>query len=203
MVQPAARDLREAVQVRDVVCGEEGGEDVADQTADGVLGEDIERVVDAQHELQLRGVVCACCANDAVDDGGPGGHEARAGCDGYKACYDAGAEAHGGPFALEAVVEHAPGDSADAGGEVGYDCGHHGSHVGCEGGTGVEAEPTDPEEDSADDDVCDIVGTIIELVSLRGVVCQPCLLSIGSKVREREKLGNLTPWPRRLPNMME
>lgn len=41
VVDPAAGDLGEAIKMRYVVCGEEGCEDVADQTADCVLGEDI------------------------------------------------------------------------------------------------------------------------------------------------------------------
>jgi len=43
----------------DVVGREEGGQDVADEAADGVLGEDVEGVVDAEEELELGGVVGA------------------------------------------------------------------------------------------------------------------------------------------------
>jgi hypothetical protein len=42
--------------------------------------------------------------------------------------------------------------------------------------------------------VCNVVGTIIEFVSLYYLV-SPVL-----SVKDR---GELTPWPRRLPNMME
>lgn len=59
VVQPAAGDRREAVEMGDVVGCEEGGQDVADEAADGVFGEDVEGVVDAQEELELRGVVGA------------------------------------------------------------------------------------------------------------------------------------------------
>jgi len=40
-----------------VVGSEEGSENVADKTTDGVLGEDIERIVNAEDELQLGGVL--------------------------------------------------------------------------------------------------------------------------------------------------
>lgn len=59
VVQPAAGDRAEAVEMRDVVGCEEGGQDVADEAADGVLGEDIEGVVDTEEELELGGVVGA------------------------------------------------------------------------------------------------------------------------------------------------
>jgi len=95
VVEPAAGDLGEAVEVRDVVGREEGREDVADQTADGVLGEDVQRVVDANHELQLGGVVGTCRPDDAVDHGGPGRHESGTGGDGDQARNNARAEADG------------------------------------------------------------------------------------------------------------
>ena len=57
-----------------VVCSEEAGQDVADETSDGVHGEDVKRVVDAENELELGGIVGTCCSDDAIDDGRPGGN---------------------------------------------------------------------------------------------------------------------------------
>ena len=105
VVEPAAGDLGEAVEVGYVVRGEEGGQDVADQAADGVLGEDVEGVVDAEDELELGGVVGSCCSDDTVDDCGPGWNESGAGGDGNETGDHARAEADCGPFALEAVIE--------------------------------------------------------------------------------------------------
>lgn len=133
VVEPAAGDLGKAVEVRYVVCGEEGGEDVADEPADGVFGEDVERVVDAEEEFELRGVVGACGSDDAVDDGCPGWDEPGARSDGDETGDDAGAEADGGPLAFETVVEDAPGNATDAGSEVGDHGGHDGAEVGGEG----------------------------------------------------------------------
>ena len=130
MVEPAARDNRVPVQMRDVIRREEGGEDVAYEAADAVDGEDVQRVVAAQEVLELGGVVARDAAADAEDDGCPCGHVAGARRDGDEARDDAGAEADGGPFALEAVVDETPGDAADTGGEVGAHCGHDGAEVG-------------------------------------------------------------------------
>jgi hypothetical protein len=170
VVDPAAGDLREAVQMSYVICGEEGSQDVADETTDGVLGEDIKSVVDAEHELELGGVVGTCCSDDSVDDCSPGGNESGPGSDGNETGDDARTEADGRPLALKTIIEETPGDASDAGGEVGDYCGHDCAHVGSESGTSIESKPTNPEEDGADDDVCDVVGTIIKLVSLCYIV---------------------------------
>lgn len=55
--------------------------------------------------------------------------------------------------------EH-PRDSADAGGEVGDDARLGGAQAGGEGAAAVEAEPAEPEEDGAQDDVADVVGLV-------------------------------------------
>lgn len=57
LVEPAAVDLGDTVEVGDVVGGEEGREDVADKPTDGVLSEDVEGVVDTEDELELSGVL--------------------------------------------------------------------------------------------------------------------------------------------------
>ena len=194
MVEPASRDLGEAVEMSYVVCGEERGEDVADKTSNGVLGEDIEGVVDAEDELELGGIVGACGSDDSVDDCRPGGHESGTGSNGNETSHNSRAESNCGPFAFETVIKDTPGDTSDAGGQVGYNCGHDSAHVGCESGTSVESEPTNPEEDGTDDNVCNIVRTIIEFVSLNHLV---------SFIPNWGREGELTPWPRRLPNMME
>ena len=73
LVDPAALDGGGTVEVGDVVGGEEGGQDVADEAADAVDGKDVEGIVDAQDELELGGVVSEGGAEDPKDDGGPGG----------------------------------------------------------------------------------------------------------------------------------
>jgi len=151
--------------MRYVVCGEEAGEDVADETADGVHGEDIEGIVNAEEELELGGIVGAGGSNNTVDNCGPGGHETGTGGDGYETGDDTGAESHGGPFAFETVVHHAPGDSADGGCEIGHDGCHYGAQVGGQSRTGVEAEPANPEEDRADYDVGNVVWTVVKFMS--------------------------------------
>src|SRR4051812_49260206 len=66
LVEPATRDDAgaDAVEADDVVGGEEGVEDQADHAADAVLSKHVERVVNADQELNLGGEI----AGDAGDD---------------------------------------------------------------------------------------------------------------------------------------
>ncbi len=73
VVEPAAVDDGDAVEAGDVVGREEGRADVADQAADAVDCEDVERVVDAEEELELGAVVGEGRAEEGGWDGCPGG----------------------------------------------------------------------------------------------------------------------------------
>lgn len=184
LVDPAAVYDSHAIQPRHIVGGEEGRADVPDQAADTVDGKDVQRVVDAEHELEFRAVVGEPGAQDAEGQGGPGRHEAGPRGDGHEAGHDAGAEAHGRPLPLQAVVEDAPGDAADAGGQIGDDGGHDGAQVRRQGRARVETEPADPHEDGADDDVGDVVRAVVELL---GAVASP--LAQHHRVSQRGRPG--------------
>lgn len=72
VVQPSSWDGSCAVEMCYVVCGEEGSEDVSDETTDGVLSEDIKGIIDTDEELELGGVVGSCGSEDTEWDCGPG-----------------------------------------------------------------------------------------------------------------------------------
>ncbi|CRK19747.1 hypothetical protein BN1708_000412 [Verticillium longisporum] len=163
-VDPPAVDRADVVECRNVVGREEGRQNVAHEAANAMHGKNVEGVIDAQEELELGGVVGKRRTARAEDERRPERHVARAGRDGDETGDDAGTEADGGPLALEAVVEHTPRDATDAGRQVRHAGRHDGPQVGGQGRSGVEAEPADPEEDGADDNVGDIVGAIVELV---------------------------------------
>jgi len=129
LVEPSTGDLGEAIKVRYVVGGEETGEDIADETANGVDGEDIESIVNSEEELELGGIVGTSGANDTEDHCCPSGHETGTRSDGHKTGNDTRAETDGGPFAFKTVVHHAPGDTTNAGCEVGHNGCHHGAQV--------------------------------------------------------------------------
>lgn len=161
------------------VRSKESSEDVTNDAADTVLGKDIERVIDAENELEFGGEVAEDTADNAEDEGRPRRDEAGAGSDGDQAGDGTAAEADRAPLPLQPVVEQAPGQATDRGGDVRHDAGHDGTHVGRQGAAAVEAEPADPEEDGAQDDVGDVVGA----------VRQPVDLVVAGTLAEHERVG--------------
>ncbi len=68
VVEPASRDLGEAIKMCYVVGSEEGCEDIANETTDGMFSEDIERIINTEDELELGSVVGTCGTDDTIDD---------------------------------------------------------------------------------------------------------------------------------------
>lgn len=142
----------DAVEANDVLAGEEGVEDEADHAADAVLSKDIERVVDADEELDLGAKVAADACGNAEDDAGPGIEEARGGSGGNEAGNGAGAPANHGPLLSKAEIEEAPGHGGKHGSQARVPAGHDSAEVGAKGRATVEAEPAKPKEDGAEGD---------------------------------------------------
>lgn len=70
-IQPASVDDLHVVEVGDGFAGEEGGADVSNKSTNGVNGEDIERVINSDEELELRSIVGASCSEHSVGYGSP------------------------------------------------------------------------------------------------------------------------------------
>jgi hypothetical protein len=141
-------------------------EQVADDATNAVLSEDIHGLINANEELDLGGKVADDTANDTEDDGSPGGDVAGGRGDGDEAGNGTRAEADGAPLLVEAVIEQAPGEATDASSNVGNKASHDSAEVGSEGRATVEAEPADPEEDGAKDDVGDVVRAVGKAINL-------------------------------------
>jgi hypothetical protein len=71
-LNPTTLDVRVAVEGSDSRTGEEGGADVANQTANTVNCEDIESVVDPKEEFEFGSIVRAGSAYNTEDDSSPG-----------------------------------------------------------------------------------------------------------------------------------
>lgn len=109
--------------------------------------------------------VSTCGTNNTIDDSSPSGNETRTGSDGYETSNDTGAETNSGPLALKTVIQNTPGDASNTSSQVGDHGSHDRTEVGSQCGTGVESEPTNPQEDGSDDNVCDVVRAVVQLVS--------------------------------------
>jgi len=148
------------------VRGEETGQQVANNATNTVLGEHIEGLIDAKEELDLGAKVASDGANNTKDNSSPWRNETRARGNGNKTSNNTGAKANGTPLPLKTIVEKAPGKATDTSRNVGHNTGHDSTHVGSQGTTTVEAEPANPEEDSSENNVGDVVGAIGKTVDL-------------------------------------
>jgi len=142
MIDPATVDLGKSIKVGNVIGSEETGQQISNQTANTVNGEDIKGIVDVKQELELGGIIASDASDNAEDHSSPGGNETTAGSNGDKSSNDTAAESDRRPFAFETVVEDAPSETSDASGKVGDDRGHDGTEVSGQGGTSIEPEPT-------------------------------------------------------------
>lgn len=95
-----------------------------------------------------------------------------------QASNDTGAESHSRPLVLQAIIEKTPSDTTDGRRDVGDDNGHDSAEVGGAGTTTVETEPSNPEENCSQDDMCNVVGTIVELMS-----------AVSATLTEHERVG--------------
>ena len=74
LVEPSTWNLSEAIKMCYVISSEEGCEDVADETTNGMFSKDIKSIIDAEDELELGGIVAGRASDNAVDDGSPSGN---------------------------------------------------------------------------------------------------------------------------------
>jgi hypothetical protein len=125
---------------------------------------DIESVIAAQEILELGGIVAGGGTDYTIDNSSPCGDESRSRCDSDQSSNDSTAETNGGPFPLQAVIDNAPCHTTNAGSQVGNNCSHDGAEISPKSRSGVEAEPSNPEENCSDDDVCDVVGAVVEFL---------------------------------------
>lgn len=129
-------------------------------------GKDVEGIVNANEELELSGKVTANSTDDTNDEASPRSDETRSRRNRNKSGNGARAEANGAPFLLQTIIEQDPSNTTDRRSQVGDETSHDGANVHAQGGTTVEAEPADPEEHGADDDVCDAVRAVGQAVVL-------------------------------------
>jgi len=139
-----------AVERCDALVGEHAREQATDEAADEVGRDDVQRIVDAQVDLEASGEVAERAGGDAdaerrgrsdvacsVSTGGKDVlHSARR-RDRHEATYNAGACADRRKLAVEAHVHEEPGQAGRARGEVGHEDGLDRTQVGRHGTAAV------------------------------------------------------------------
>lgn len=166
MVEPSSVDGSvtdsDTIKLGDRGLSEETGQEGTDHTSHTVRGEDVESLVDVEQELELGGKVGTDGSEETNSDGSWSTNVTRSRGDTNKTGDGTGAETDSGELFLESPVEQHPGDGTDRSGEVGNDTGLNSSEVGRESRSTVEAEPSEPEEHRAEDDVGGVVGLVGE-----------------------------------------
>jgi len=140
-------------------------EQIANNTTDAVDSKDIEGIIDTNEELEFGGIITSQCADNAKDDGRPGRNVTRGGSDGNETSDGTGAPTDSTPLTFETVIKNHPCKSADGSRKIGNNAGHGCSEIAAQCTTTVEPEPTKPEENGSEDDVGNIVRSVVEFVS--------------------------------------
>jgi len=149
-VKPATWNLGDTVIGSDRGLGEDAGEEETNHARDSVTGEDVEGVVKVEPDLESGEEVADAGGGKANEGRGRDTDEAGGRCNGDESSDGPGAEADDRPLVEVAPVQKHPGDAAEASREVSGSDGHARLEVGGEGGATVEAEPSEPEQDSAE-----------------------------------------------------
>jgi len=165
VVEPTSRDGGETVECGDGSLSKEAGADVADDTTNGVSSEDIEAIIVVKEELELGCPIASSATKDTKGNSSGGADESRAGSDGNETGDGSGAEADNRPLPLKTPIPEHPGKTADGSSEVGDDASLDSAQVGTESRSSVESEPSEPEEDSAKDNVGGVMGLVGKTLS--------------------------------------
>lgn len=152
----------DTVEANDVGCGKDTVEEETDHAGDTVLGEDIHGIVNLDPVLDLGGEIADDSRRDTEHDGCPERDETRGRGGSDESGNGTRAPADHGPLASEAPVEEHPGHGAEHGGDGTVPACVDGTEVGAKGRATVESEPAEPEEDGAESDERDVVGTEVE-----------------------------------------
>ena len=116
-------------------------------------GKDIERIINANEELEFGRVVACDSANHTENDSRPRRNVTRGRSDGNEAGNGTRAPADSRPFAFKSVIDQHPCKSTDRCSKIGNDAGHGCTKIAAESGTTVESKPSEPEENSSENDV--------------------------------------------------
>jgi hypothetical protein len=151
-----------STETEDVVGAKEGVEKQADHSGDAVLSEHIHGIIDLDPVLDLGRKVGNDASDDAEDDRSPRSDEARSRGGGNETRNETRAPADHRPLARKTPIKNNPGHGAENTSEVGVPAGHRSAKVSTEGRATVECEPAEPQEDGAEGDERDVVGTEVE-----------------------------------------
>lgn len=139
-------------------------EKIANYTTNTVNSENIESIVNSNEEFELGNIIASERANHTENNCRPWRNVTGGGSNCDKTGDGTRAPTDDTPFVFETVINQNPSKSANGSRKIGDDTSHGGSEIAAKTAAAVESEPTEPQEDCSENDVSDIVGTIVELL---------------------------------------
>src|SRR5690606_6077168 len=137
--------------------GDQTDQQGADETADQVDADHVERVVVTELELQADRQGAQRTGGDADDERAQRVHRGAGRGDGDQTRDDTGGGAQRGGVTVAQLLDQEPGHHGRTGGDGGGQEGGAGEAVGAHRGTGVEAVPTEPQQTGAEHDERQVV----------------------------------------------
>lgn len=137
--------------------------------------EDIHSLVDVQPLVDIVTEGANNCGEEADNSGQPRANVAGSRSNTHKSSNDTltGTNDTEATLVLDVVDEH-PADRASRGSRVGVECGQHGTDAAVQCRTAVEAEPSEVDENSAQEDKSDVVRLSVSLVTLGLLALSQC-----------------------------
>jgi len=132
VVEPTSWDDSDAVKRSNIICSKETGQEISYHTTNTVDCKDIERIVNADEELEFGCIIANDTADDTEDDSRPRRDVSRCRRDGNKTSNGTRAPTDSGPFAFKAVIDQHPCKSTHRCSKIGDDASHNSAKVAAE-----------------------------------------------------------------------
>jgi hypothetical protein len=145
-----AEEQAVVAELVDRLGGEQPGGQGPPGAAQAVDADHVQGVVVAEKVLEEHAAVADAAGQKPDEDGGHDRDESGGRGDGHQAGHGAGDESQGGGLAAMDPLHDHPAHGRGRGGHVGGGEGAGGQAVGGQGGTGVEAEPAEPQDGRAE-----------------------------------------------------
>jgi hypothetical protein len=163
VLDPSTRNtVVDTIETDNVRGSKDAVEEETDHTSNTVLSEHIHSIINTNPELDFGCKVAHDTSSDSENNRCPRSDETRSGSGSDKTRDGTGTPTDHGPLTGKSPIEDDPSDGSEHGSQVGVPAGHGSTKVGTEGGTTVEAQPTEPQEDGTEGDERDVVRTEVE-----------------------------------------
>ncbi|KAH3677356.1 hypothetical protein OGATHE_000830 [Ogataea polymorpha] len=192
VVEPSSLTRDTIVSSNDVVCSKQTGQHRTGKSTNTVKTPNIQTVVNSNHVLDVNRVVASNCSESTDWNGKVNRHETSCWSDTNKTSNSTRAHSDGGPFtAASEVVEEHPSKATASSSKVGVNTGVKSSDGGISGRSSVESKPSEPQENSTQNDTCDRMRSVLRQVGTSNRVVS---LTTDQSVGQGSETRSLVDW---------